>query len=88
MFGSRRTNLWGDNYDAPKHMKIETPQGWRKGQTIFNFLWFLKEKGMKSEMVGMVGSQDKYADTRMADPFHLPDELLEKYYQEFLEKHK
>lgn len=61
-------------------MNIKTPKGWRKGQTIFNFLWWLKEhKRYLAEFDG---------EGRMADPFHIPDEKFVALYQEFLEAHQ
>ncbi len=59
-------------------MDVETPKGWRKGQTIFNFLeWLRLEHGYTSgyEKVG-----------RMADPFHIPDSDFDSLYQEFFSK--
>lgn len=59
-------------------MDIKTPKGWRKGQTIFNFLWWLKsDKGFHPEI----------GEERMADPFHIDDGELEKLFTEFLTKH-
>lgn len=59
-------------------MNIKTPPHWRKGQTIFNFLWWLKDqKGYTPEM-GATG--------RMADPFHIDDEKLDELFEEFLEQ--
>ena len=60
-----------------KELKIGIPKSWRKGQTLFNFLEWLKvEKG-----VG--GNQNQ----RLADTFHLSDEELEGYIEEYnLEK--
>ena len=67
------------NHLKNKNMDIKTPKGWRKGQTIFNFLWWLKsDKGYHSEM---------NTEGRMADPFHIDDETLEKLFAEFLETH-
>lgn len=56
---------------------MKTPKGWRKGQTIFNFLEFLKGKGVPMNQ-----------NIRMADPFHLSDEEWDRYYKEFLEQHE
>ena len=59
-------------------IKVNKPTGWRKGQTIFNFLEWLRTKK------NMVSTQNN----RMADPFHISDEDWDKYYEEFLnEKH-
>lgn len=58
-------------------MNIKTPTGWRKGQTIFNFLeWLRIEKGI-DEVFGSSGG-------RMAAPFHLSDKLFDKYWIEFI----
>lgn len=58
-----------------KILQIIPPAGWRIGQTLFNFLeWLHREKGFEG------GSEIG----RMADPFHIPDELIVNYYQEFL----
>lgn len=64
-------------------MNIDTPNDWKKGQTIFNFLWWLQtDKGYTTEntMEGLVKG-------RMADPFHIPDDRLDALYEEFLEKY-
>ena len=59
-------------------MNIETPKGLRKGQFIFSFLAWLKiEKSYQSEN-----------NSRMADPFYIPNEELDKLYKDFLELHK
>lgn len=64
------------------NMNIETPTGWRKGQTIFNFLWWLKDnKNVHSEMV----HEGEAAQTRMADPFHIPDVQIDEWYKEFMD---
>lgn len=57
-------------------MNIETPPGWRKGQTIFNFLWWLQSNKGRSPEFGAGG--------RMADPFRIPNEELDKLWEEFL----
>ncbi len=50
--------------------------GWRKGQTLFNFLeWLAKEKGY-----------DTKQSIRMADPFYIDDEALDELYLEYLKK--
>jgi hypothetical protein len=60
-------------------MFLPTPPRWRKGQTIFNFLWWLKtDKGYAPE----IGT-----DGRMADPFHIADEQLDKLFDEFISQH-
>ena len=57
---------------------MDIPDGWRKGQTIFNFLeWLRVEKG-----VG--GNQNE----RLADPFHLSDKEWDKYWKEFIREYK
>lgn len=57
-------------------MNIQTPKGWRKGQTIFNFLWWLHdEKGLPVEPL---------AKGRMADPFNISDEKLDELWAEYL----
>lgn len=54
----------------------DRPEGWRIGQTIFNFLaWLAREKGLGTEDVG----------TRMADPFHISNGDIRAFYEEFLE---
>ena len=59
-------------------MKIKTPKDWRKGQTLFNFLeWLNAEKGIVCNQ-----------STRMADPFYLDDETLDKFFIEFMEKYE
>lgn len=52
---------------------MKTPKRWRKGQTIFNFLEWLGNKGIPLNQ-----------HQRMADPFHLSDDEWDKYYEEFL----
>jgi len=54
-------------------MNLKPPTSWRKGQTIFNFLeWLRIEKGFN-------GNQS----VRMADPFHLSDKEFDKYIKEY-----
>ena len=53
-------------------IKIQIPKGWRKGQTIFNFLEFMQEKGVPTNQ-----------NARLADPFYLSDEEWDKYEREF-----
>ena len=49
--------------------------GWRKGQTIFNFLqWLVTEKGF-----------EPVQSNRVADPFYLNDDKFDRLYDEFLE---
>ena len=55
---------------------IEPIKGWREGQTLFNFLWWLNiEKGIPREPLS--------TESRMADVFSIEDEELERYWQEF-----
>jgi hypothetical protein len=57
-------------------MNIQTPSRWRKGQTIFNFLeWLRVEKGVPANQ-----------SVRMADPFHMSDEDLDTLFDEFIAK--
>lgn len=60
-------------------MKILTkkPKSFREGQTIFNFLEWLQVKGY-----------DTNQQARMADPFHIPDDELDKLYEEYLKEVK
>jgi hypothetical protein len=61
-------------------MEITTPEGWRKGQTLFNFLeWLAKERGYEDDppILGM-------NNTRMADPFYIEDNKLDALYEEFI----
>jgi hypothetical protein len=54
-------------------LEIKIPTNWRKGQTIFNFLeWLATEKEVPTNQ-----------SSRMADVFHLSDEVLEKYIKEY-----
>lgn len=51
------------------------PQGYRIGQTMYDFLEFLRnEKGYASEAKGCY----------MADPYYIPDDKLKTFYAEFL----
>jgi hypothetical protein len=54
-------------------VKEDRPKDWRKGQTIFNFLEWLRNKGF-----GTIQS------SRMADPFYIGDEEWDKLYSEYL----
>lgn len=54
---------------------MKLPKGWRTGQTIFNFLEWLKE------VKGIDGNQNQ----RMADPFYIPNAEFDILYWEFLE---
>ena len=56
-----------------KILQIIPPEGWRIGQTLFNFLeWVRLKEGHNG------------AGGRMADPFYISDEDIVKYYQEYL----
>lgn len=52
---------------------ITKPPQWRNGQTIFNFLEFLRSKGVPTNQ-----------NARLADPFHLSDEDFMTYWSEFI----
>ena len=68
-------------------MDMSRPTGWRKGQTIFNFLRWLKlEKKFPGEtcLSGDKGDLVECSNTRMADPYHVEDERFDDLYQEFL----
>lgn len=55
-----------------KKITLQIPSDWRYGQTIFNFLEFIRlEKGM-----------GEGAEGRMADPFHLQDDEFIEYWNE------
>jgi hypothetical protein len=70
-------------------MEFERPTGWRKGQTIFNFLWWLRDKkGCPTEYVGGHGGSPARVEGRMADPFHIPDNKFDELWAEFLEHYK
>ena len=59
-----------------KEIHFKIPKGWRKGQTLFNFLWWLKrEKGYPGE---------PEESGRMADPFNISDAKLDTLYKQFL----
>lgn len=56
-------------------MDIEKPKDWRKGQTIFNFLeWLHIKKGISANQ-----------SSRLADPFYIDDDKIDKYYEQYLE---
>ena len=57
---------------------MKKPQNWRMGQTVFNYLDWLGQKGYCS----LNQSQ------RMANSFYLSDEDWDKYYEEFLKEVK
>ena len=71
-------------------INLHTPKGWRKGQTIFNFLGWLKtEKGYSPEfLMGKEEEEDSLATGRMADPFHIPDKELDELFMEFLKSYE
>ena len=51
----------------------KNPKDWRIGQTMFNFLeWLHVEKKIPENQC-----------VRMADPFHISDEKMMKYYAEY-----
>jgi len=52
---------------------IKAVEGWRKGQTLFNFLEWLRRKGYA----------EPHVDVRMGDPFHISDEDLDMYWDKF-----
>jgi hypothetical protein len=54
-------------------MLTKKPRSWREGQTIWNFLEYLSVKGYAPP-----------AERPIADTFHIPDEELDKLYEEFL----
>ncbi len=53
---------------------ITKPKGWRNGQTIFNFLQWLKDN-KKAPGINM---------ERCGDPFHISDDILDGYYEQFM----
>ena len=57
-------------------MKIKTPKGWRKGQSIWNFLNWLVGQGLP------------IGELPVADPFYIEDEVLDKLYAKFLKENK
>lgn len=61
-------------------IEITMPKGWRKGQTVFNFLWWLHDTKGYSQEIGAGG--------RMADPFHISDKEFDELYAEFLTEYK
>lgn len=57
-------------------MEFQTPSGLRKGQTLFNFLeWLRIEKDLYPH------------GERLSDTFFIEDDELDEYYVEFLNKH-
>lgn len=64
-------------------LQIKTPVGWRKGQTIFQFLWWLNlKKGYSPQSSTALSFLD------MADPYVIPDVELERLYEQFYEHYK
>lgn len=58
-------------------MNIQTPPGWRKGQTIFNFLeWLLRH-----------GEHPNQAGSRAADTFYMTDKAFDLAWKHFLAEH-
>lgn len=55
-------------------MNIQTPKGWRKGQTLFNFL----------EWCRVTDQLPPNQNDRMGDPFHVSDEYLDELWSEYL----
>lgn len=53
---------------------MKRPRGWRKGQTLFNFLAWLHTAHNVPANQG----------ARMADPFHISDGRLDQLWAEFL----
>lgn len=64
------------------HVKGDLPKAqvnsWRKGQTIFNFLEWLYQKGYEKG----------YENYRMADPFYITDSEWDRLFKEFIEENK
>ena len=58
--------------------KLQTPKNWRKGQSIFNFLEWLK----------IIKKYPSNQSDRLADPFHIPDTEMNTLYTEFLKEQK
>lgn len=56
-------------------MNIQTLPDWRKGQTIFNFLEWLKIKGFSDNQ-----------NNRMADPFHIHDKEWDELFDQFIKE--
>lgn len=72
------------------NLNIQTPPGWRIGQTLFNFLVWLNRNGYNTQPIGIEASHSFpyknliFATDYMADPFYIPDNKLEELYNEFL----
>ena len=58
-------------------MNIKTPKDWRKGQTIFNFLEWLANKGYSTGQ-----------NHRLADTFHIADKELDELFKQYIEESK
>jgi len=56
-----------------RKISFNIPQKWRTGQFFFNFLEFLRSKGVPTNQ-----------NERLADSFHLSDEDWDKYLKEYL----
>lgn len=61
---------------SKKLFNIKTPPHWRIGQTIYYFLSWLYLNGYVSGEI--------LRETKIADPFFMADEDLEKLYKTFL----
>lgn len=59
-------------------MNIKPPKGWRKGQTIFNFLTWLTSHGGTINQLG----------THAADPFYMEDEMFDQKWRQFIKENK
>lgn len=60
-----------------KHIKIEIPEEFRKGQAIFNFLeWLAVKKGV-----------NKNQNHRLADTYYLLDKDFDKFYREYFNQY-
>lgn len=59
---------------------MKRPKNWRKGQTIFNFLAWIKRVKQMTGPIGECGA--------MIDPFYIPDKQWDELYREFLLEYK
>ena len=57
-------------------IEIKCPEDWRKGQTIFNFLEWLRKQGVPTNQ-----------NARLCDTFHLADEAFDKYYKQWAKEY-
>jgi len=71
---------------ANKAMFNKRPEGWRIGQTMYNFLVWLAEQGLESLFVAV--NKHTETDVEFADPFFIDDAILKKYYKEFLKQYE